>query len=155
MEPEDGGSNIKPRGSRTKAGLLSSDVPGLDDVLGGGIEPHRLCLVEGTPGAGKTTIALQFLLEGAQRGESVLYVTLSETATETELRGVADCELARRLRADPAHHGLLLVVLTGWGQPDDRVRIAQAGFDHHLLKPVDVEELSTALRQLAQRDAGR
>ncbi|MET3495099.1 circadian clock protein KaiC [Variovorax boronicumulans] len=62
-------------------------MPGLDDVLGGGIEPHRLYLVEGTPGAGKTTIALQFLLEGTRRGESVLYVTLSET--ETELRGVA------------------------------------------------------------------
>src|SRR4051812_21609437 len=67
--------------------LLSSGVPGLDDVLGGGLEPHRLYLVEGTPGAGKTTIALQFLLEGARQGESVLYVTLSET--ETELRGVA------------------------------------------------------------------
>ncbi|QSI30459.1 AAA family ATPase [Variovorax sp. RKNM96] len=68
--------------------LLGIGVPGLDDVLGGGLEPHRLYLVEGTPGAGKTTIALQFLLEGAQRGESVLYVTLSET--ENELRGVAN-----------------------------------------------------------------
>jgi circadian clock protein KaiC len=68
--------------------LLGIGVPGLDDVLGGGLEPHRLYLVEGTPGAGKTTIALQFLLEGAKRGESVLYVTLSET--EKELRGVAN-----------------------------------------------------------------
>lgn len=66
---------------------LSIGVPGLNDVIGGGLEPHRLYLVEGTPGAGKTTIALQFLLEGARQGESVLYVTLSET--ETELRGVA------------------------------------------------------------------
>lgn len=67
--------------------LLSVGVPGLDDVLGGGLEPNRLYLLEGTPGAGKTTIAMQFLLEGVTRGESVLYVTLSET--ETELRGVA------------------------------------------------------------------
>ncbi|MDH6166258.1 circadian clock protein KaiC [Variovorax boronicumulans] len=67
--------------------LLSIGVPGLDDVIGGGLEPNRLYLVEGTPGAGKTTIALQFLLQGAQQGESVLYVTLSET--ENELRGVA------------------------------------------------------------------
>jgi circadian clock protein KaiC len=66
---------------------LSVGVPGLDDVLGGGLEPNRLYLLEGTPGAGKTTIAMQFLLEGVARGESVLYVTLSET--ETELRGVA------------------------------------------------------------------
>jgi KaiC/GvpD/RAD55 family RecA-like ATPase len=71
-----------------KNDLLGIGVPGLDDVLGGGLEPNRLYLVEGTPGAGKTTIALQFLLEGAQQGESVLYVTLSET--ESELRGVAN-----------------------------------------------------------------
>lgn len=68
-------------------GLLSIGVLGLNDVLGGGLEPNRLYLVEGTPGAGKTTIAMQFLLEGVAAGESVLYVTLSET--ETELRGVA------------------------------------------------------------------
>jgi circadian clock protein KaiC len=67
--------------------LLSIGVPGLDNVLGGGLEPDRLYLVEGTPGAGKTTIALQFLLEGVRQGESALYVTLSET--EAELRGVA------------------------------------------------------------------
>lgn len=67
--------------------LLSTGVPGLDDVLGGGLTPNRLYLLEGTPGAGKTTIALQYLMEGARLGESVLYVTLSETALE--LQGVA------------------------------------------------------------------
>lgn len=68
-------------------GLIKVGVPGLDDVLGGGLTSNRLYLVEGTPGAGKTTIALQFLIEGVKRGESVLYVTLSETAQE--LKGVA------------------------------------------------------------------
>jgi circadian clock protein KaiC len=72
---------------RVAGDLISSGVPGLDDILGGGLTPGRLYLLEGTPGAGKTTIALQFLLEGARRGESVLYVTLSET--ENEMRGVA------------------------------------------------------------------
>ncbi|MGG5817283.1 ATPase domain-containing protein [Falsiroseomonas sp. HW251] len=60
---------------------------GLDEILGGGLAPNRLYLVEGAPGAGKTTLALGFLLAGAARGESGLYVTLSET--DEELRSVA------------------------------------------------------------------
>ena len=58
-----------------------------DSILGGGLTARRVYLLEGTPGSGKTTIALQFLLEGARRGERGLYITLSETAAE--LREVA------------------------------------------------------------------
>jgi circadian clock protein KaiC len=65
----------------------ATGIAGLDDVLGGGFTPNRLYLVEGVPGSGKTTLAMQFLLEGVRRGEPVLYVTLSET--EEELRAVA------------------------------------------------------------------
>jgi len=61
----------------------ATGIEGLDNVLGGGFTPHRTYLIEGVPGAGKTTLALQFLLEGARRGEQVLYVTLSETEEET------------------------------------------------------------------------
>lgn len=68
--------------------------------------------------------------------------------------GMDGCELARRLRAHPRHRGMGLIALTGWGQPGDRARIAQAGFDHHLLKPVDEEALSAALRDLGQRRRG-
>jgi circadian clock protein KaiC len=57
-------------------------IPGLDDVLNGGLIPHRLYLVEGNPGAGKTTLALQYLLEGIKNGEKCLYITLSETKEE-------------------------------------------------------------------------
>lgn len=60
----------------------------MDHVLCGGFTPNRLYLIEGSPGAGKTTLALQFLIEGAKRGEPVLYITLSET--EDELRAVAN-----------------------------------------------------------------
>lgn len=67
--------------------LSRTGVPGLDDVLGGGFTKGRLYLVEGSPGTGKTTIAMQYLMEGARLGERVLYVTLSET--EAELKGVA------------------------------------------------------------------
>ena len=59
-----------------------SGVPGLDDVLCGGFQRRRVFLVEGAPGTGKTTLALQFLLEGAKQAERVLYITLSETREE-------------------------------------------------------------------------
>ena len=67
--------------------LASTGVAGLDEVLGGGLPPHRLYLLAGEPGTGKTTLALQFLLAGAARGERGLYVTLSES--REELREVA------------------------------------------------------------------
>jgi circadian clock protein KaiC len=67
--------------------LVSTGNAGLDDILGGGFDPERLYLVEGQPGSGKTTLALQFLLEGVRKGEACLYITLSET--ERELRLVA------------------------------------------------------------------
>jgi circadian clock protein KaiC len=57
-------------------------VPGLDDILAGGLAQGRVFLLEGTPGTGKTTVALRFLMEGARAGERGLYVTLSETANE-------------------------------------------------------------------------
>jgi circadian clock protein KaiC len=57
-------------------------IPALDDVLHGGLLPERLYLIDGNPGSGKTTLALQFLLAGVQLGERCLYVTLSETRQE-------------------------------------------------------------------------
>lgn len=59
-------------------------ITGLDDVLRGGLPRQRIYLIEGEPGAGKTTLALQFLIEGRRLGESVLYITLSETGRELE-----------------------------------------------------------------------
>jgi circadian clock protein KaiC len=69
----------------------TTGVSGLDDILQGGLISGKLYLVDGNPGAGKTTLALQYLLEGVRKRESVLYVTLSETANE--------------LRAGAASHG--------------------------------------------------
>lgn len=62
--------------------LIPIGIPGLDEVLGGGLTPQRIYLIEGNPGAGKTTLALQFLQKGAAFAERSLYVTLSETRTE-------------------------------------------------------------------------
>lgn len=64
---------------------ISTGSAGLDDILGGGFDANRMYLYEGRPGTGKTTMALQFLLKGAQSGERVLYVTLSETKRELNL----------------------------------------------------------------------
>jgi circadian clock protein KaiC len=67
---------------RTGDSLVLTGVAGLDDVLGGGVPPHHLYLVEGNPGTGKTTLGLQFAIQGAQAGERVLYITLAETRQE-------------------------------------------------------------------------
>jgi circadian clock protein KaiC len=63
-------------------GKAATGVEGLDDITVGGFTRGRLYLLEGSPGTGKTTIATQFLLDGAARGEKCLYITLSETSEE-------------------------------------------------------------------------
>lgn len=64
-------------------------VVGLDDVLSGGLTRERLYLIEGSPGTGKTTMALQFLLAGVRNGETGLYITLGETAEELRAGAVS------------------------------------------------------------------
>jgi len=74
-------------GLQTVPDRISTGVAGLDNIVAGGLEPGRVYLVEGTPGTGKTTLSLQFLMAGRDAGETVLYITLSES--EQELRTVA------------------------------------------------------------------
>jgi circadian clock protein KaiC len=64
---------------------ISTGNAGLDAVLRGGLPPRHLYLVEGSPGSGKTTLSLEFLLDGARRGEAGLYITLSETSEELRI----------------------------------------------------------------------
>lgn len=79
--------NDRTDGAERRAERIGTGVAGLDHVLCGGFTPNRLYLVEGTPGSGKTTLALRFLIEGRDAGETCLYITLSET--EDELRASA------------------------------------------------------------------
>ena len=72
---------------QAEAAPVSTGVEGLDALLRGGLPAHRMHLIEGAPGSGKTTLALQFLMAGRDAGEPCLYVTLSETTAE--LQGVA------------------------------------------------------------------
>jgi len=64
--------------------IVPTGVPGMDDILRGGLPEHCVYVLAGQPGSGKTTLAIQFLLEGARRGERCLYVTLSESKREIE-----------------------------------------------------------------------
>lgn len=64
--------------------LCSTGIAGLDEILKGGLPPNRLYLIRGEPGVGKTTLAMQFLLEGERVGEHGLYISLSETSDEIE-----------------------------------------------------------------------
>lgn len=81
-------------------GKAATGIEGIDDILQGGLTRKRVYLLEGSPGTGKTTVAIQFLMKGAERGEAGLYITLSETEEE--------------LRASAASHGWTI---------DDRVTI--------------------------------
>ncbi|HEX6412843.1 MAG TPA: ATPase domain-containing protein, partial [Burkholderiales bacterium] len=72
---------------KTEKAAVATGIGGLDNILGGGFTPNRIYLIEGDPGSGKTTLALQYLLEGRRQGESGMYVSLSET--KEELEGVA------------------------------------------------------------------
>ena len=74
--------------SKTPSKIVKTGIAEFDHILGGGLARDRVYLVQGDPGAGKTTLALQFLLEGASAGETALYLTLSESAAE--LHSVAE-----------------------------------------------------------------
>lgn len=64
--------------------ICGTGVPGLDSIMDGGLPANCIYVVQGEPGSGKTTLALQFLIEGARRGETVLYITFSETRREVQ-----------------------------------------------------------------------
>ena len=123
---------------KSSLALLSTGVPGLDDVLGGGFAENRLYMVEGPPGTGKTTVALQFLMEGARLGEQVLYVTLSET--KDELQGVA---ASHGWDLEPIHTRELLP------SPDS----LQSDDQYTMFHPSEVELSETTLRILADVEA--
>jgi CheY-like chemotaxis protein len=118
--------------------------------------PRRVLVVDDSPDAADS-LALLLRLEGQEVG--VAYDGPSALAQATAgppdiafldlgMPQMDGYELARRFRADPALQGVVLVALTGWGQPEDRRRTAEAGFDHHLVKPVEPDLLHGLLATL-------
>jgi circadian clock protein KaiC len=125
-------STLSPDNSEVR---LSTGVAGLDDILNGGIPKGHLYLVEGDPGTGKTTLALQFLLEGIRLGEKGMYVTLSESKLELE-------QVARS-------HGWDITPLTIYEMiPTDEDLSAEAQYT--VFHPSDVELADTITAILKQ-----
>jgi len=109
----------------------ATGIAGLDDILCGGLPRDRLYLVKGRPGSGKTTLALQFLLEGKERGEEGLYITLSETPDE--------------LRAVAASHGWSLAGLSLFELPSDQTSLPEEPYTMYHPSEVELNEAVKAL----------
>jgi circadian clock protein KaiC len=136
---------------------LTTGIPGVDDILRGGLPHNCLYMVTGTPGSGKTTLAMQFLLEGVRAGETCLYVTLSESRREIEkvarshgwdLSGIHICELVpseRNLSADAQ----LTVFNPSELELGETTEAMMAEVDRHKPKRVVLDSLSE-LRLVAQ-----
>jgi circadian clock protein KaiC len=141
----------------TSIARCTSGCPGLDDVLAGGLPAGHVYLLEGEPGTGKTTIALQFLAEGARRGEKVLYITLSESRKELqtvarnhgiEINGVEFIEL-RPSEQDLKPEGQYTVFHPAEVELTDRVQTIMAEAERHRPDRLVIDALSE-VRMLAK-----
>jgi circadian clock protein KaiC len=116
-------------------GTASTGITGLDHILRGGLPRDRVYLLEGDPGTGKTTAALQFLREGVREGESCVYVTMSESANE--------------LNAVAASHGWTLEGIDIFELTPADVRVGQDE-QYTIFDPSEVE-LSDTIRAVIER----
>ena len=142
---------------RSLAEKCSTGVRGLDEVCGGGLPRACMYLIEGTPGVGKTTAAMQFLLEGVRQGESCLYVTLSETQLELQnvarshgwsLEGIDIIELSDVERALGAKSRTTLFQASEF-ELDELMRLLMGRVDERRPERVVIDSLSE-LRLLTQ-----
>jgi CheY-like chemotaxis protein len=114
---------------------------------------HRiLCVDDNKDSADSLGLMLRFLgadVETAYDGASALIAITkcrpSIILMDLGMPGMDGCEVARRIRQDPELQNVRLIAMTGWGQDEDRRRSSEAGFDHHLVKPVDLSALQAIL----------
>jgi len=88
---------------------------------------------------------VQTAYDGRSALEAIKICRPSVILMDLGMPGMDGCEVARQIRQDPQHAGLTLIALTGWGQEEDRRRSQAAGFDHHLVKPVELSALQEVL----------
>ncbi|NRF67316.1 PAS domain S-box protein [Aquincola sp. S2] len=133
-------------------------VEGLSDerALEAAASGHRLLVVDDNSDAA-TSLAMLLRMHGhevriAQDGPSALAMATAFVPDmvflDLGMPGMDGYEVARRLRSQPALEQVVLTALTGWGQQEDRRRTAEAGFDHHLVKPLELKALETLLKAL-------
>ena len=89
---------------------------------------------------------VQLAASGPEALEGVARFKPRVARVDIGLPGMNGYEVARRIREQPKYRGMVLVAQTGWGQTEDRIRSKEAGFDYHLVKPVDREALESILR---------
>jgi len=123
--------------------LDPTGIPGLDDVLRGGLPRGQLYLLEGSAGAGKTTLGLQFLLEGVRRGERVLLCTLSETEAQ--------------LVATAKSHGwdLAGVTIVNLTQTGDATAMPDAGYSFFSPADIELNDIAKAILELIENERPR
>lgn len=140
-------------------GKALTGIPGLDYLLRGGLPVGRIHLIEGDPAAGKTTLGMQFLLEGLRQGESCMYITLSET--EDELRSSAashgwsldgihiqQVQPSENLRSEDQYTLFYPSAISSYARREDKQRALTAGFNEHLAKPVQPDELFKTIERI-------
>jgi DNA-binding response OmpR family regulator len=133
-----------------------ADVPVLEPAAGEALGPCRILVVDDNEDAAES---LALLLRLGEHEVRVAYDGQTALATartfqpeivllDLGLPGLSGYEVARRLRHEPDMGEMRIVALTGWGQEEDRRRTRDAGFDHHLVKPVDPDALNRLLAAL-------
>lgn len=144
---------LAPATAADDAGTATAAAGGQDEARPGRIDARILVVDDNRDAADSLSELLRSMGAStvvAYSGEDALQRMQAEPAARVAILdigmpGMDGYELARRFRAQPASRGMLLIALTGWGQQADRERVAAAGFDHHLLKPVDIAQLTALL----------
>jgi CheY-like chemotaxis protein len=130
--------------------------------LAGGSRPLRILLVEDNPDAAESVTMLLELggheVRAANEAREALRIVDDFTPdiafVDVGLPGIDGYELATRLRAHHSCYQGVLVALTGYGRDEDKRRASEAGFDHHLTKPVDFDAVDRVLAYVSAASGG-